>query len=302
MNYTYDRTAAGLMSKNPLQQKLERVHKSFQTLHRGMERDGKAFANQMGYHGDSQKAALTMGRLCEKGAQVVDLYKSFSREFMAFFSELYRQRTLPGEVRELDHVDRLWGKLQRSVQDLTTLIANNKTVTPSITHSWAGNEMVEVVGRVVDSMESITDILHRYTRPKLDAPTQHGPEATPDKKLEGFLTPQVMGVVKTMARKFGKDRAACATLGILVLEDVNAHAANRAIEPLVGHYEKQMQSNPDLYDKLQSVVGSIGSAFQWDIIRSAAFMVGLLRVTGCPEASAVADKIGQLYEAEGLFH
>jgi len=288
----------------PIQKMVDRASREIEKAVAGINRHLKAVGSHDSYRGDPSKIGPALQRVKKSCEALNTLFTAVRRDVNTFMSAKAHEANAGDTYakRTYDDVEERWNKAVRSYQNYqesfrefdAALTAND--IREAKSKSWSIDTMVDFVAREFKNFAFSFDYL---TRPNLENPAETGKDSTPVQKLEAFINAQVMGVAKVAAKKLGNDPASCAVLGGDVLEDVNAHTALKAVQPLVGHYYKDLDEVKTT--AVRSLVGQVSGAFRWDIVRSAAFMVGIMRVARCPEANAVLARIAESYASQGVF-
>lgn len=300
---SFDKDAATLKS-HPIQRVVEKAHEEVKKLAAACERELEHMSGHMyNYHGDRSKAAPALARAGKWVERLLGVMHEISPQVATFFTEHLAERGSDVDKRAFDDADDSWGKVSGFYGEIIRAFAQFQSPTPNPNGRSKGDELRNApISSLARALSGFRDDLSYLTRAPLEKPAEVHPDAPAKEKLLAFLTPQVIAVAKAAAKKLKNDPAACATLGWDVLEDVNAHSACRAIDSLVGHYQKQVESDEAGYEKLRSLVSPIAGGFQWDIVRSAAFAVAIMRIAKCPEASAVLEKIAADYDKDMIFN
>lgn len=288
----------------PIQKQVDRAEREIEKAVAGVNRHLKAVSSHDSYRGDPSKIGPALQRVKKSCEALNAIFTTIRRDVNTFMSAKAHEANAGDNhaKRTYDDVEDRWNKAVRSYQNYiesfrefdAALTAND--IREAKSKSWSIDTLVDYVARDYKNFAFSFEYL---TRPELESPTETGKEAPPAQKLEAFLNSQVMSVAKVAAKKLGNDPASCAVLGGDVLEDVNAHTALKEVMPLIGHYYKDLDDVK--MTAVRSLVGQVSGAFRWDIVRSAAFMVGIMRIAKCPEANAVLAKIADSYASQGVF-
>ena len=313
---TYDRrTAAFLPSlkSHPIQKFADATAKSMKEKAATLERYASIISNAVGLRNrrtaDPSRLYPNVDKMLKAYGVFDGLYRDAKKEIESYLTEKAHEiADKPTEYSRqiLTDADKFWKSVlwaMGEAQKCEAQLRSEPTPTKDfrLDYGVRAEALAQATQTAADAFHQFNFKLGFLTEAKLDAPGDYGTHKSPEDSLEAFMTPQVLGVARSMVSKFKRDPNKVATFVLFILEDVNAHREYAAIMPLLKEYFDATVADEAAYDEANQWIGKVTSAFQWDLLRTAAVGVAMLRLAKIPEAERVKSIIAKMYEKEGFF-
>ncbi len=288
--------AAGFTKYHPIAKVVEKQLKTIVKAEAAALRFGKIIENAFRYHGDETKAKPNAEKMLQAVEILVSNAKAMVQAAEKYGDEIVnaandaRSMSVGAELfRWINNLnDRLEsGELARRMQDLREASGFDLKIT-----AWGIRSDIEKISQAAKNVDSEISNLAKVS---IGSPTSVDPNASPEDRFRAFMTPEILSIAKTCAKKLGGNKAACAVLGGDVMEDVNAHSELRTIMPMLQPYYGDIRSDEEAGKAIGSLTGKVSSAIDWGVIQAGAFCATILKVVGAPEAERVIDTLAKAF-------
>jgi len=255
------------------------IEKNYQSALRFSEIASK---HDSAYHGDRSKIQPNMDKAIKSIELILSTAGSIEEPVVAFRDEL--QHTSGSNLN-----DQLTKWVTWFVSSLKEARGEDfRAMRPSSLNDFAEREL----GTLIGSVKNLSVIV-RMTSKVQEAGPEYEDTASDADKFKAYQTSQVTSMAKSCAKKLGNEAAPCITLGLGVLEDVNADSALRLLNNTIGHYEKTV-SDEDL-KLLRPLVGKVSTAIDFGVVEAGAFLCAIMQIVRAPETSRVFAELTKYY-------